>query len=192
MSCDPHPSIFVRFRQGWGRVGGSKRGDKRSKFIRKRRGGVREACELNFFFLEIYSVGYREIWSNYIFRNIVRNGKFVFFRDIFRVHARWQANVILETWWVIGLLHLSVITGLFYCVRLRGSVLFYLSRRNCLIFYLPGLFFIPVSILLIVERICRPIFQFFVTNPILFHFFVLGINYIVWTMDISFYFDRYI
>lgn len=85
-----------------------------------------------------------------------------------------------------------VITGLFYCVRLRGSVLFYLSRRNCLIFYLPGSFFIPVSILLIVERICRPIFQFFVTNPILFHFFVLGINYIVWTMDISFYFDRYI
>lgn len=70
-------------------------------------GGVREACELNFFFLEIYSVGYREIWSNYIFRNIVRNGKFVFFRDICRVHARWQANVILETWWVIGLLHLS-------------------------------------------------------------------------------------
>lgn len=98
-----------RFSSGFVRGGGGwvVRNDKRSKFIRKRRGRVREACELNFFFLEIYSVGYREIWSNYIFRNIVRNGKFVFFRDIFRVHARWQANVILETWWVIGLLHLS-------------------------------------------------------------------------------------
>lgn len=74
-----------------------------------------------------------------------------FFRDIFRVRARWQATVIVETWWVIGLLHLSVITGLFYCVW--ESVLFYLSRHNCLIFYLPGLFFIPVSILLIVQRI---------------------------------------
>lgn len=77
MSCDPHPSIFVRFRQGWGRVGGSKA----FEIYTKEEGG--EACELNFFFLEIYSVGYREIWSNLYISKYCEEWKIFVFLEIF-------------------------------------------------------------------------------------------------------------